>query len=171
MFSKLQKKLLLTLTLLLILGGSVTVLAAAGGSADNPLVTLSYLKTTFTELILRQTDEKLEAAREKYAKSLDDKIAAFSNEMKQLSGGGDAATFRLVELADGKSLTFSAGSELVARDGSLRCGSGASLLDVTTGQPQEGGALTKNHLYLVSGDSCAIQSSGASKILLRGTAQ
>ncbi len=166
----LQKKLLLTLALLVLLGGSSPAMAAAGGSSENPLVTLSYLKTTFTELILRQLDEKLEAAREKYSKAMEEKISAYRSEMTQLSAGGGSAAFRAVELKEGSKLTLHAGSELVLREGTLTLGAGEGLLDATGGQMREGGSLVKNHLYLAGETSCTMTATGGKvTILLRGT--
>jgi len=160
---------------LMFFASSLSVLAAVQGSQDNPLVTLSYLKDVFTKTMLQETDQKIATAKTTYEKNLDDKIAAFTKEMQSLSGSGSSGSsvFTVVDLQSGQALTGSVGCELMLRVGSAQCVSQASpgLIDATSGGILENGnALAKNHLYLVSIDGRSVKAVGGTvKLLVRGS--
>lgn len=164
---ELKRRTAALLLALLFMGGSVTASAATQGSADNPLVTLSYLQTTFTQAILQQLDSKISATQDQFVQRLQAQIAAFSDEMKNLSQSG-AAVFETVKLQSAQGLRLSAGSELLLRSGSAQVSSGESpaLIDQTDGGAS-GTGLTVNHLYLVSAATCTI--SGDATLLVRGS--
>lgn len=142
-----------------------TALAAEAGSAQDPLVTLSYLNETFLNTILTRVDEK---------------IAARNAQLGQQTGGqapgagtSTAASFTVVTLSNGQSLTGGIGCEVMLRVGSAVCiaPSAPGLIDETTaGTLGGGGALVQNHLYMMTIENRAVQATAATtKLLVRGT--
>lgn len=155
-----MKRTVLTVCLvLLLLAGGATALAAVG-TAENPLVTLSYLANTFTEKILSQTEGKITAKQDAYEQKLENK----------LQGSGSAA-YAVVSVSKGQTLTGQAGCEILLREGSAVCVNSASpgLLDTTTGGTLESGqALSRNHLYLLSTDNGGVKATANVTLLVRG---
>jgi len=153
----------------------VTAAAASQGSADNPLVTLSYLKNIYTSSVLAQTQTKIDSAQTQYQSALDTKIDTYTKEMTAMVQGANSdgsAVFSLVSLSSGQTLTGSVGCEVMLRVGSAACVSTESpgLIDSTAGTVLEnGGALVKNHLYLVTVQNHAVKATSAVKVLVRGT--
>ena len=90
------------LALLVICGAlNVTLSAAAeAGSADDPLVTLSYLNETFMDDIMDRVDEKI-AQRD--------------------AQSGTASGFAVVTLSSGQTLVGDIGCEVMLRVGSAVC--------------------------------------------------
>lgn len=155
-------------------GGVSAAAAAAQGSADNPLVTLSYLKNIFTSAVLSQTQTKINTAQTQYETALDKKIDAYKQEMAsqiQKSGGTGSAVFSEVNLTKGQALTGSVGCEIMLRAGTGVCIGNESpgLIDSTSGSTLESGkSLEKNHLYLVSVQNHGVTATTAVKLLVRG---
>ena len=140
----LGRLLLLLVVSALLMGAAI---AADPGSEGDPLVTLSYLNSVFLPKV-----EQL--ARE------------------QAGGGSSAGNFTLVELAPGKKLTGTLGCELLLRVGSATCSAASSpgLIDETDGSVLEhGGALQKNHLYMMTIEDRAVVAGGSTvKLMVRG---
>ena len=142
------------LLVLLTLSGILTVtvsFAAEAGSSDDPLVTLSYLNETFMDSIMEQVDEKI----------------------AQRTGGSDAnSTFTVVTLTSGQVLTGDIGCEVMLRVGTAVCVSPSTpgLIDETTATTlNNGGALTQNHLYMMTIEGRGVQATAATtKLLVRG---
>ena len=140
--------------LVLVAGTIAGVAIAAGGQGTefDPLVTLSYLKEVATPEILLKVEERIEAR----AAELEGKIQA-----------GEGATFDTVEASAGKTLTLSAGSQVILR---LGTGSANGLVDLTDGVTTEG-VLTPNHLYLAVGEGqMVLVSTDATFLVLGGYA-
>lgn len=137
----------------LVVGVISGVAFAAGtqGSQDDPLVTLSYLNEKALPEIMKQVDAKL-----------DEREKALN---KKLQEGGQSA-FVTVELKSGKTMTLSAGSQLLLRQGGLT--TTAPLLDLTDGVPHNGGELVANHLYLATGDGQQLTASTAVTAMVLG---
>lgn len=131
--------------------GGVALAAGSQGSQEDPLVTLSYLNETVVPEILKQVDEKL------------DKL---EGDLAQQGQGSAQAVFATVDLAQGKTVTLSAGSQLLLRSGTAA--SSAALIDVTSGAAFGGGELTANHLYLATGDGQAVTASAAATLMIQG---
>ncbi len=129
----------------------VALAAGSQGSQSDPLVTLSYLNETALPAIMKQVDEKL-AEREQ----------AFT---KQLQEGGSQAVFTVVELAAGKSVILSAGSQVLLRTGAAV---GSGLMDLTDGAAL-GGALPANHLCLAVADSQTVTASEKTTLMIQGS--
>ena len=110
-------------------GLMTTALAAEAGSSGDPLVTLSYLNDTFFNNIMQRVDQKI-AERTGQA----------------LPGGtsSSAASFVVVTLNEGQTLTGGIGCEVMLRVGSAVCVSPSDpgLIDETTAATlANGGAL------------------------------
>ena len=141
--------------------------AAASGSQQDPLVTLSYLTQVVTPQLMNEVDKQV-AANEQ---ALESKINAAINDLEaQLgTGGGQSASFTPVTLAAGKTLTLQAGCEILPRAAGVRL-SGGTLADATSGGSlAAGGTLSANHLYVASQDSCTLSAPGSVTLLVRGS--
>lgn len=136
---------------------NVTFAMAAGvGSSSDPLVTLSYLNTTYLNTILGKVDTKIAARNQE-----------LTEKMSQSS-----SSFKTVSLAAGKTLTGSEGCEVLLRTGSAACVSAhlPGLVDETAGTTLNGGAaLSANHLYLMTAGDRGVKASSAAVLLVRGT--
>ena len=136
-------------------------LAVEPGSASDPLVTLSYLNDIFLGQIMTKVDQK---------------IAARNSQLLQQSGGTSGvsgAEFTVVTLSAGQVLTGDIGCEVMLRVGTASCVSPSSpgLIDETTaGTLNNGGALSANHLYMMTIEGRGVKaSSGTTKLLVRGS--
>lgn len=131
-----------------------TAFAAEAGSAQDPLVTLSYLNETFMNTIMARVDEK---------------IAARGGQ----SAGGESAVFTVVTLSNGQTLTGDIGCEVMLRVGTAACvtPSAPGLIDETAGTTlNNGGALVQNHLYMMTIENRAVRATAATtKLLVRGS--
>ena len=137
-----------------------TALAAEAGSAQDPLVTLSYLNETFMNTIMARVDEK---------------IAARGGQLGgQVPGTGtaSAAAFTVVILTNGQTLTGDIGCEVMLRVGSAVCvaPSDPGLIDETTAETLAGGKpLAQNHLYMMTIEGRGVRATAATtKLLVRG---
>ena len=138
-----------------------TALAAEAGSAQDPLVTLSYLNETFMNTIMARVDEK---------------IAARGGQLGgQVPGTGtaSAAAFTVVTLTNGQTLTGDIGCEVMLRIGSASCVSDSTpgLIDETSAEILEnGGALVQNHLYMMTIEGRGVRATATTvKVLVRGS--
>jgi len=153
------------LIVVMILGAmNMTVsVAAEPGSDQDPLVTLSYLNETFLNTILEKVDQKIAARNTEIVKQLGD----------QTSGAEAANTFSVVTLTQGQILTGDIGCEVMLRVGTAACVSPSApgLIDETSaGTLNNGGALEKNHLYMMTIEGRGVQATAATtKLLVRGT--
>ena len=139
-------------------GLMTTALAAEAGSSGDPLVTLSYLNDTFFNTIMQRVDQKI-AERTGQA----------------LPGGtsSTAASFVVVTLSEGQTLTGGIGCEVMLRVGSAVCVSPSDpgLVDETTASTlANGGALAQNHLYMMTIEGRGVRATaGTVKVLARGS--
>lgn len=136
-------------------------LAVEPGSASDPLVTLSYLNETFLGQIMAQVDQK---------------IAARNSQIAQQAGVGGTASnaeFTVVTLSKGQVLTGDIGCEVMLRVGSASCVSPSSpgLIDETSAATlNNGGALSANHLYMMTIEGRGVKAGAdTTKLLVRGT--
>ena len=134
-------------------------LAAEAGSSQDPLVTLSYLNDTFFNSIMQRVDQKI------------------AQQTGQAVPGGtassSAASFAVVTLNEGQTLTGGVGCEVMLRVGSAVCvaPSDPGLIDETTAATlANGGALVQNHLYMMTIDGRGVRATaGTTKVLARGS--
>lgn len=133
-------------------------LAAEAGTSGDPLVTLSYLNGTFLDSLLTKVDQKIDQR----------------NSQLGLSGSGASrsATFSVVTLSSGQTLTGDIGCEVMLRVGSATCVSPSSpgLIDESAATTlNNGGALVTNHLYMMTIEGRGVKAgSGTVKLLVRG---
>ncbi len=137
--------------------------AAEPGSDQDPLVTLSYLNDTFLNTVLEKVDQKIAARNTEIVKQLGG----------QASGVESANTFSVVTLTQGQILTGDIGCEVMLRVGTAVCVSPSApgLIDETSaGTLNNGGALEKNHLYMMTIEGRGVQATAATtKLLVHGT--
>ena len=159
---------LVTLTLV-----GVAFAAGQQGSQSDPLVTLSYLTQKATPSILSQVDSKLTAREtelkkqlsavvEGYVKEVEDKLASSGGGSSVQPSGG--ASYQVVNLSAGQTITGGAACEFLLRSGTATCVSDTSpgLVDMTAGTTLAGGgALTANHLYLATIEGRGVKASTA----------
>ncbi len=169
-------RLLRALAALSALAAAVTVAVMAAGSAgsqSDPLVSLSYLESTYTNTLLKEADGVLQSRNEALEKALAEEVAAMK---KSVSSGtaatGSAASYTAVTLTKGQTLTGGVGTEVLLRQGTASCtaASAPGLVDVTGGgEVQNGGALTANHLYLMTAEGRGVTASSDVTLLVRGS--
>lgn len=156
----------LRMVVLLVICGALNMtvsLAAEVGSSDDPLVTLSYLNDTFLDTIMQKVDQKIAARNSQIAQQTGGQITG---------GSSTASTFTVVTLSSGQVLKGDIGCEVMLRVGSAACVSPSTpgLIDETTGGTLENGkALVKNHLYMMTIEGRGVKAgSGTVKVLVRG---
>lgn len=157
-----------TMTMLITVLLVVAVIAGVGayaasnyGTADDPLVTMSYITDTLTPELESLFNDKVNAAVEKLENSF---VAA----TQQTSD-----SYKLVTLGNGQKIVGSVGCEMLLRIGTAKCAAASSpgLVDTTTASSiDNGNDLTANHLYMVTIEGNGITAtSSVVKILVRGT--
>ena len=151
----------------LVLSGllSMTVTVASGVGTDNdPLVTLSYLKETFTKDILKQVDEKIAARNSQIAKQVGSQVD---------TGAQSASEFTVVTLSNGQTLVGDIGCEVLLRVGTAVCVSPSApgLIDESSASVlNNSGALVQNHLYMMTIEGRGVKATAATtKLMVRGS--
>lgn len=133
-------------------------LAAEAGSSGDPLVTLSYLNDTFFNTIMQRVDQK---------------IAERTGQAVPGGSSSSAASFVVVTLNEGQTLTGDIGCEVMLRVGGAICVSPSDpgLIDETTASTlANGGALVQNHLYMMTIEGRGVRATASStKVLARGS--
>ena len=142
--------------------GGVTALAAAQGSQEDPLITLSYL-----ESVLRpDLEKKVDAAVAANEAALMEKVNAAVAKAGPATGGAQSAVFAARDLAQGDSFTPGSGREILVVSGALTAV--GKLTDTTAGTTvNAGAALEVGHLYITSSDSAGCKATVASGIMSR----
>ena len=143
--------------------------AANAGSANDPLVTLSYLNNTFARQVRTMVDEAVSQRKTEMEQALDKLIR---NQGGQTTPSGSGSAFSVVTLTQGQTLVGDVGCEVMLRVGTATCGTTDSvgLIDTTAGTNLgNGGALVTNHLYMVTISTRSVKAtSGTVKVLVRG---
>ncbi|MBQ5778210.1 MAG: hypothetical protein IIV97_05280 [Oscillospiraceae bacterium] len=175
-------------------------IAAEYGTSEDPLVSLSYINNVLAPQISEKVDEiiaektgslssDLDAKINSISGEIDDKIAQYTSKNAdelindafvasvaekvagKVGGGSSSATFALVKLKSGQTITAKVGCEALLRLGSASCVSSGTpgLIDMTTGGDLAGGkALEKNHIYLCTVDGRGIKATSDATLLVRG---
>lgn len=132
-------------------------LAAEAGSGQDPLVTLSYLNDTFFNDVMRRVDQKI---AERTGQALP-------------GSASSSASFTVVTLGSGQTLTGDVGCEVMLRIGSAVCVAPSSpgLIDETTAATlADGASLAQNHLYMMTIEGRGVRATAATvKLLARGS--
>ena len=161
-----KRKIALILTAVLLgLAVCLPAAAAGAGTADDPLVTLSYLNETFLAAVQKRIDEAVASRNASLTAYIDGKLGGGS--------AGTASSFAVVTIPAGKTLVGDIGCEVMLRVGSAVCVSPSTpgLIDETTGGTLENGkALVKNHLYMMTIEGRGVKAgNGTVKVLVRGS--
>ena len=162
-----QNKWLVRVLVVLLLSGllSMTVTVASGvGTDDDPLVTLSYLKETFMNDIMKKVDEKIADRNKQIGQQLGGQVS---------SGANVSDTFTVVTLSGGQVLTGDIGCEVLLRVGTAVCVSPSSpgLIDQSSASVlNNNGALVQNHLYMMTIEGRGVKATAATtKLMVRGS--
>ena len=150
----------------------IGVAYATAGSAEDPLVTLSYLNNIF----FPQVTERMESMVTEKSIELEGK---FNEALEKVPAGGSgsadgevSSVFSVVTLKKGQVLVGDIGCEVMLRVGTADCVSSGStgLIDVTDGSVLgDGKALVKNHLYMVTISTRSVRATADTvKVLVRG---
>ena len=143
--------------------------AANAGGANDPLVTLSYLNSTFTKQVQTMVDQAVSQRKTEMEQALDKLITGQGG---QTTPSGSGSAFSVVTLTQGQTLVGDVGCEVMLRVGTATCGTTDSvgLIDTTAGTNLgNGGALVTNHLYMVTISTRSVKAtSGTVKVLVRG---
>ena len=157
---KRKVKLLAAMVCVVFLMGAAYAATAGGGSAQDPLVTLSYLDSVFAP----QMESRLDAMVAQAVYGLD---IPQQEEQEQA-----ASVFQVVTLTKGQQLVGDVGCEVMLRVGTAKCVTNEStgLIDTTDGSVlQDGEALVKNHLYMVTISVRTVEATAdTTKVLVRG---
>lgn len=148
--------------------GTVAAFAAAGDQTD-PLVTLSYLNQTAIPQIVKQVEEKTSAKQRELQQQLAAQISQYLQQEGSASGG--SASYTLVSMMGGQTMSLGVGCELLPRIGTVtvKANTAPALIDLTTGGTiDSGAALTRNHLYMATIADRTLTASGDVKLLVRG---
>ena len=164
-------KLVLTAVLVCALLAVGAVALAAGGS-DDPLVSVGYLEKVFAPAVYEKVDKAVKdnqaALKQTLERAIDEKLQASGSVQ-----GGDSASFKVVTLSKGQTLTGEVGCEVMLRIGSAVCVSDSApgLIDTTGGTTlNNGGALQTNHLYMVTIETRGVRAeTNTVKVLARGS--
>lgn len=147
---------------------------AAGGDEDDPLVTLSYLNETAIPQIVAQVEKAAAPRQEEMVRAFAALVAQYKAEAGSQTPGGGAggASYTLVTLPAGRTMSLEVGCEVLLRVGSasVRAGTSPALIDTTTGGTLDsGGQLVKNHLYMATIPDRTLTAGAAEvKLLVRG---
>jgi len=157
----------LRLVCLLAICGVLNVTAAVAvevGSAEDPLVTLSYLNEVFMQQIMGKVDQEIDQRNQEIVKAVGGQVTG--------ADGGSVNTFTVVTLTNGQILTGEIGCEVMLRVGSAVCVSPSApgLINETTATVlNNGGALVANNLYMMTIEGRGVQATAATtKVLVRG---
>ncbi len=138
--------------------------AAGAGSANDPLVTLSYLNNTFSQKVQTMVNDTVDARKTEMEQALAKVLGQ--------GGNGSGNVFTVVTLSKGQTLVGDVGCEVMLRIGTAVCGTSDSvgLIDTTSGSNLgSGGALATNHLYMVTISTRSVTAtSNTVKVLARG---
>lgn len=169
------KWILIAVAAAVMLGAGAAALAAGNaGSVDDPLVTLSYLNQIFAPRMNEAVDKAVSAGQASLKAELDRAIDRWAATVGGGAGGagGSSATFSVVTLSSGQTLTGDVGCEIMLRVGTATCvfSGTTGIIDTTSGGTlNNGGSLVTNHLYMVTIATRGVKAtSGTVKVLVRG---
>ena len=156
------------LLVLLVISGIMNLTAALAvevGSSEDPLVSLSYLNDVFLNDIMGKVDQKISQRNQDIVKAMGGQLPG--------EGTGSTDTFTVVTLTKGQVLVGDIGCEVMLRVGTAVCISASSpgLINETSGEVlNNGGALVKNHMYMMTIEGRGVQATAeTTKVLARGT--
>lgn len=146
-----KKQAILTALCLLLLAG--VVYAATGGSASDPLISLSYLNGTYTSQVDSQVDTRLDTSDQALLDSVSQKLSGSASD----SVSSCVSAWTETRLKEGDVLTGPTGTGVILLAGTMRVTfSSGAVIDVTSGSAvASGSVMTVRHRYLVAEDTSA----------------
>ncbi|MEA4920250.1 MAG: hypothetical protein VB078_04965 [Clostridiaceae bacterium] len=174
----------------LIMGLTVTGIfasAAAYGSEDDPLVTVSYINDVVKPQITNDIDKAVTNKESELLSTIDKKISSsdaggssYSDEVideiaqraAKLSGSTAVDSWQVIKVPAGKTLSAKVGCQILLRIGGASCVSSGTtglinLSDATI--LASGGALKQNSLYMATIDGRGFKAGSDATILVKGS--
>ena len=146
--------------------GGVTALAAAQGSQEDPLITLSYLESVLRPDLEKKVDAAVKDNEKALADKLDASIADYEKKVDEALAAAPGAAFQAKALARNESFTPGAGREVLVVSGSLTAV--GQLTDTTAGKTIKAGeTLEVGHLYVTNSDSAGCRATDAASVMSR----
>lgn len=155
-----KKRIMLISTVFALLLCSAAVFAA-GGTSEDPLISLNYLKETFIPKLMGQAEDELDPLDNVYDQASADLKEKSDRYMAQASGNEDSGFLYSAGFYDSAfrradTVTLPTGSGFILREGAAKVTHNGTVVDVTAGTLlTSGGKLTANHRYLVGEDTSA----------------
>jgi hypothetical protein len=149
----------------------VAALAEGEGGQSDPLVTLSYIDKVFTNYILDLFQDELDKKTAELEAGLNTKISEIEKAYGASGAVVERSTYSVISLADGQTLVCQRGAEIMLRVGSavVAADDSPGLVDTSTTENLDNGkALTKNHMYMVTINDHGVKARGSVKVLVRG---
>ena len=143
---------ILAAALAVILLTGAAVYAADAGTAEDPLVTLSYMTNTFRQEISELFRSQLDETANALANTMDSQVAALEQNLQTqdtTASQVEDTAWQTVTLAAGQSLTVDDGAQVLFVSGTAAF-SGGYAVDTTDGNAAARMDLAANHLYTVS---------------------
>ena len=173
----------------LVIALTVTGIAAAAanyGSAEDPLVTASYINDVVRPEISEQIEDALQEKETELLGQIDRKLensgvsADLSDDLidqiaaraAQKVSAGSGESWQVIKVPSGKTLTGRVGCQVMLRIGGASCVSSGStgLIDMSDGSVLgSGGVLKTNHLYMVTIDGRGFKAVGDATVLIKGS--
>lgn len=156
------------IAVVLLIGIGVAV--AVGGSASDPLISLSYIEDTYLPGLAERLQKRAsEGTKDAYASAVArlDKLGEADVAQAERAPKGEGS-YASAALKRGGSLSLSAGGGVVVVEGACRLSAG-TLADVTAGTTvTAGGSLVASHRYIVTSATASIQMTTAGKLSYQG---
>jgi len=160
---------MIVLAAVFLLGIAVLAVDAAtsAGTEEDPLVTLSYINDVFTEYVTELFRKDLGEKEESLRTALEERVSALESAGAQAG----ASSYKVETLTAGQTLICQRGTELMLRIGEavVTADDTPGLVDTSTaGNLNDGEAMTRNHLYMVTINGHGVRASDTVKIVVRG---
>lgn len=152
-----MKKTLTALSILLSLALCFVVAVAAGGDADDPLISLSFLEGLFKEEASHEIDLALDESDEKVLLDVQQQLDDLAASSFAAAGQDFAAVAQQITLNERDTLSGPTGLSVTAHAGQIVVNTlFGTVVDVTAGhEVPSGSLLTVNHRYIVAENSSA----------------
>lgn len=151
---------------------AVTVFGSTAGTADDPVVTKSYVDKCINDAVSqvmsnKLSDSDIEQIAEKAAELADN-----GKNVPTISESGTSDTYKAIELKTGKIIIGMEGTEIILRSGvAYAYITGVdTILDITTGESLEDkNSISKDHLIIIPrADGRGIRATEDAWVLVKG---
>lgn len=152
-----MKKILTAAALFLAMTLCLTVALAGGGSAEDPLISLSYLQNIFSPSAESQVQRKLDQAAASTRQESDRLLTGMKADVLAVSGLNTALSPQEAALNSGDVLSGTTGLTVLPMAGEIQLTlAQGDVVDATTGtEIPSGTVLTLNHRYIVAESAIA----------------